>query len=106
MKPRGAEHADSSSRPIAAMLPSSRQLHLAVTSKRLVAFGSGLISNKPTELQGEIQLSALKAIDVEKKKLGSRMVLHFSDGSTAEFDVHRSANTQAFVDAAKKRRRG
>ena len=98
-KKRAGEMDGTSEAGIAAQLPSNKPLLLAVTSHRFLAFGHGAMSSKPKEIEAQLELNQLHTVDVEKKKLSSRMVLRFTDGSAIDFDIPKTSKTQPFVEA-------
>lgn len=83
---------------LAAAIPSERVVP-AITGRRLLVFGHGQMTGKPTDLRAEFPLGDVHEVNVELKKLNTHLTVRFSDNSLADLDVVKTAKPGPFADA-------
>ena len=93
-KERDAASEDS----LAARMPGGR-LVFALSAQRFMVFEHGAMSGRPKELSTTFSWDEIGGIELGDGKLKQELVVRFADGSTATFEVIKSAKPKPFLEA-------
>jgi hypothetical protein len=72
---------------------------VALTDQRLVAFAQSAMSGNPKSVLGEWPRDQVAGVELEKKKVTTRVTLSFTDGSFVEGEVIKAAKPEPFAEA-------
>lgn len=84
---------------LAASIPATGPLVLAVTDRRMLFFAHGAMSGNPKELEAAIALPDVEAMSIEKHKMTSTLTIRFSDNTERVFECVRMAKPEPFLMA-------
>ncbi len=79
--------------------PDHRQAILALSNQRWLLFEQGAMSGAPKALSAEWPHDQIKAIEIEKGKLTSKVSVVFADGSTAQAEAIKAAKPEQLAEA-------
>lgn len=96
---RAGEHGDALGAGLAARLPAGKDVVLAITDRRLLVFEFKKMKGTPGDLVAEYAIDEVASIEADRKKLMVDLLLTFSDGSVADYEVQKMAKPDSLVNA-------